>query len=184
MNTEKQAPHIGKKGTVKMEEKHFRVGVITICVIVVVVIALIAAMVCLLPWPSRFDMTMNAVEITAEGEVLEEGQIVLEAWEYHYLLKDNTIKLTDMEFFDMDISKNPNHFGKAIIASLDYLPAFDMVYTTVFEIGKGSHDLTMALSKERDWCFIQLDGKRYFAASVQENFDPAVILEECAFLVG
>ena len=61
------------------------------------ILVLAALCVCLLPWPSRIDMTVPSQKVAEDGTILEDGQIVLKGWKLNYLLRQDKVKFSEVK---------------------------------------------------------------------------------------
>lgn len=151
--------------------------------LIVLCIAFILA--CQLPWPTRYDLSMHGAEITPEGAVIQEGDILISGWRLHYLFRYDEMAFKKLQFPNITFpeiltNKRDINNGQIYEALSD---SYDTVFTIVYLPEQNEFtSIQFFLSKEGDWCVIQVDfngSDRYFAGSLQEDFDPAALLELC-----
>ena len=67
------------------------------------ILVLAALCVCLLPWPSRIDITVPSQKVAEDGTVLEDGKIVLKGWKLNYLLRQDKVKFSEVKVHGFDV---------------------------------------------------------------------------------
>ncbi len=59
---------------------------------IILVTVIVALAVCLLPWPSRINLTLPGVEVNPDNTVEKDITLSVEGWHLKYLLQQNQIK--------------------------------------------------------------------------------------------
>lgn len=155
-----------------------------------VVLCIAAILACKLPWPTRYTLTMHGAQVTPEGAVIQEGDIVISGWKLNYLLEKDQLKFETLQLPGITLPKKLTNKQNILNGQIsDYLSdRYDLVYTTVYLPEQNEFtSLHFFLSKDAGWCVIQEgfnNGYRYFAGSLQEDFDPAALLEICGLPSG
>ena len=67
-------------------------------IIAVSAAVLILVLICLLPWPTKVDLTLNAIKLDSEGEEVGSQQIIMEGQKLDYLFKDARMNLSFTPF--------------------------------------------------------------------------------------
>ena len=75
-----------------------------IVILVVIGIFLLALALHLIPWPERMELHMNGAKVDKQGNVITEGEIVVEGWRYHYLFQSDKFRLTKIELPGVDVN--------------------------------------------------------------------------------
>lgn len=146
---------------------------------IILFLAVAAACICTLPWPTRFEYTFYGAQVDADGTVIETGKIELSGTRYDYLFKNSKVKLDTvtlpgLEIIEQDLETmiytrpNPEYEYMPCMA---YVPDVDRFVR-----------FALCLSAERDNCILKV-GPWYFVGSIQEDFDPVQLLDACAQVI-
>lgn len=68
-----------------------------IVILILIGILLLALALYFIPWPERMELQMNGAKVDTQGNVITEGEIVVEGWRYHYLFQSDKFRLTKIE---------------------------------------------------------------------------------------
>lgn len=69
--------------------------------VILLIISILA--VCFLPWPERVELCMDGAKVDKQGNVITEGKIVVEGWQYHYLFQSEKFSPTKIELPGVEI---------------------------------------------------------------------------------
>ncbi len=156
-----------------MKKKILVIGAI-VCAAVI-----LAAAVCLLPWPSRVDLTMYAVRVDKDGGEIGETEVVIRGWQWNYLLKRDRLDV-DIEFRQDEPLRYASTLGMGIFTEMERPFTGYMGYCPEID---GMIDGNFAISPDRETFFMSyLDG--YIVGSIHPDFDPKEILDAYRFLVS
>ena len=158
-------------------------------VITIIVIALIAAIViCLIPFPKKISVTMHGVEMSANGSVLGNREIVVNVVKYRYLLKEDAYHYVGIEFNGNTYDSSSLTQDTIIHTPVTEDDPFDyMTISTYYPPQNRFIFMNLALDPDCQWAAFSIifgdDNTRYYAASVAEDFDPLTIWELCQGII-
>lgn len=143
-----------------------------------VLLVIFAVLVCVLPWPTRIDLTMPGGRINAEGEIIQEGTTHLEGWQYHYLFREDMMKVS-VEVMDLTLSNTDwqKHFYSCRLG--DFRHMVQSIYVNEwneFEISE------ISIANDDSWFLVRIGPRMYFG-SVNPQMDAAAILAECRAVI-
>lgn len=149
--------------------------IIFICVAVL----LIAAAFYFIPFPTRVNVQMTGIEVTADGTYKNEYTVQLNGWKLNYLFKDDEAQfdaqITGINSLELNNSyQSPIPFFTRLSDEFDYF-IWD-VYSPVLN---RFDSVQMCLSKNADWLVIHA-ADRYFVAAADANADLQAYWEMCA----
>lgn len=156
----------------------------TIMIISVVLLGL-AAIACLLSWPTQEKLLFPGACVTADGDVLEEGSIAVTITTKNYLFRDAVLDNVDVQVLEHNYSTRhikSELFGFRSAPGLTYEDFSFMDYDPQTNM---PCSVRVFLDLERSWCLIQLDrdaAPEYYAGSIDGAVDPQTILEQCGKL--
>lgn len=161
-----------------------KVKKIRISVIIVVTVLAVAAAVRYLPFPTRVNISLHGAEVTKNGTVLEEGEIVIKGWRLNYLFRTDEFEATEFRILDYDF---PMGYDNSIVYIDSPVLPYEWISAIMYYPVNGARRMSIYLSPDEDWCVIEMSTVRdpqYFVGSVEENYDPAAILENCADMLS
>lgn len=155
-----------------------------------IVLCIVVILACRLPWPTRYELSMHGAEITPEGAVIREGDILISGRRLNYLFRYDEMAFKKLQFpniaFPEPLTNKRNITNGPIYEDLS--DSYDTVFTIVYLPEENEFtSIQFFLSKQGDWCVIRVEfhgSDRYFAGSLQEDFDPATLLEICGISRG
>ena len=137
--------------------------IIFICVAVL----LIAALLCLTPWPTRVNVQMTGMEVTADGTSIHSCTVHVDGWKLNYLFRDDTAKLHIQIDGAYGLELNgQNHVALYHLSEdLDY--ATWIVYLSET---KQLESVCAYLDPDLNWLGLSVTG-RYFIAATEPDAD-------------
>ena len=142
-------------------------------VIALLILIVLAAAVCNLPWPNRVSFRMDAVEVRADGTVIEEGRLEMKGWILDYLYKPDYIRFTNINILGSQVSDQPGHLPDLPLLLYGDRPNCYTIPASFYLLNERKVvSVEIALSKEIDWCCIRLTqngGTSYIAAPGNED---------------
>lgn len=150
-------------------------GLVILCVVILTILA------CILPRSIPFDWRLHCVEITSEGDVIHEGEMVLTGKKQDYLLpsRRDELRFEAIQLPGLEISQE--HLAQAPLFDEDL--SFDFVSMHVYlPQSNALASFTLVMDKNASWFVVQCGGHRY-AASFHDDFDPAALLEAYSSLL-
>jgi hypothetical protein len=140
-----------------------------------IIILCLILLVLTLPFPSRIDFQMDAVEITANGEISSKGSISIQGWRLHYLLREfdemllRKIQVFDLEFGELEGNDSP---------VWEYIEPFSISRFYEFDTKAGQfYDIVLGLDQDKQFCVIEAKD-RYFVGSVEADANYFSILQQ------
>lgn len=141
------------------------------------VLALLIAMICLLPWPTRISFETTGIEVSEDGTVINDCTISMKGWKLDYLFQQDTITIDKLEIstyqnqtFDLSA---PNH-APLLTAAHD---EFDYtLYDVYFADLSQYRSVKICLDNDANRFVIEARG-RYFIVSSDDNSDPEACLD-------
>lgn len=148
-------------------------------IIIGVAVLLVALLVCVLPFPTRVDMKMQAVELYPNGTLRSEGELSIQGWKLNYLLRQDTIQVKNLDFW------------YAGLPDLWYLEATGVEplpdgwewaqWRTYLKNVSDFGDMIVFLNTQEQSCVIRLEDKTVIA-SASEDFDYGELLAQVKYL--
>ncbi len=142
-------------------------------IIALLLLIMLATAICNLPWPSRVDLSMDAVEVRAEGTVIREGELEMKGWILDYLYKPDYIQFTDINILGSPVSDQPGHLPDLPLLRYSDRPDCYTIPASFYLLNEGKVvSVEIALSKEIDWCCIRMmrnGGTSYVVAPSNED---------------
>lgn len=126
-----------------------------VCVVVLAVLA-----VCFLPFPTRINMTMQSCQVTEDGTVVDEGEIVIKGWKLNYLFRQDTVRFTELKFHELEAyTRSQPAANVSAWPSNQDDSSFDYTYNAIFVRGEyqGSYTLSLRLSTDLGWCYADIE---------------------------
>lgn len=146
----------------------------------IIILTVIILIVCIfiLPLPARIDLTLPGGRIDAEGNLIQEGTIHLEGWQYNYLLRQDKIKVA-VEVMDLTLSATnwQKHFYSCNLG--DFRHMVQSIYVNewnCFEVCE------ISIALDESWFLIQIGQTLYFG-SENPGMDAKAILDECRLVI-
>ena len=146
----------------------------------IVILSVLILVVCILtfPLPARIDLTLPGGRIDAEGNLIQEGTIHLEGWQYNYLLREDKMKVS-VEVMDLTLSHT--NWKKQIYSNYlgDFRHMVQFVYIdewNIFELCE------ISLAHDDSWFLIQIGTCMYFG-SLNPDMDANAIIDECYLVI-
>lgn len=125
--------------------------------ITLLILIVLAAAVCNLPWPSRVNFSMDAVEVRASGTVIGEGGLEMKGWILNYLYKPDYIRFTDISILGSQASDQPGHLPDSPLLVYADRPDCYTIPASFYLLDEGKVvSVEILLSKETDWCCIRM----------------------------
>lgn len=124
---------------------------------------LIIAAVCLLPWPTRIDLTMPGARITSDGDIVQETSIRLLGWQYDYLFRQDSMCLR-LDISDLDLSAS-------VVRKEAYYPHHNCrwLYQEVYAAELNGYLIAkIVIADDNTWCRLQIGEYQYYG-----SIDPA-----------
>lgn len=114
----------------------------------------VVLLICLLPLPTRFVITMDSVEATTTDPSHTENGIILSGWTYNYLFRQDTVKFDEVMIAGMDIPEQ----NFPVVPMIDnYSDSEFMISTPMYLAEYNSYyPLTIIMSKDWSSCTIEL----------------------------
>ena len=96
--------------TLKMLEKKDIIGICAIAAVIAIVL------VCLLPWPTRVNVTMDAAKLDADGNKLGTATLCIKGWKLNYLFREDRMDIAIEPFDNFKYFKlTGNQTGKTTV---------------------------------------------------------------------
>ena len=154
--------------------KHKRLFITLACIL-----ALLVAMICLLPWPTRISLETTGIEVSEDGTVINDCTISIEGWKLDYLFRQDTMAIDKLEInayknqtFDLPIPYHAPLFS-IVYDEFDYT-----IYDVYFPDLNQYRSVKICLDKDTDWFVIE-SRERYFIVSNDDNADLQAYWELC-----
>lgn len=151
-------------------------------IIALLLLIVLAAAVCNLPWPSRVNFSMDAVEVRTDGTIIREGKLEMKGWILDYLYKPDYIRFTDINIMGNQVSDRPGHLPDLPLLLYGDRPNCYTIPASFYLLNEGKVvSVEIALSKEIDWCCIRMmrnGGTSYVVAPGNEDIQS--ILNRCS----
>ena len=133
---------------------------------------------CLIPKRAKLDLQFHAVKITEDGEVMGQGEIVVQGWEINYLFKKDSYRLTRVQFLSDVYSTEGDYTFSSLKNTLPYDTYFGHIY---HEYDNRYHSITLYHHPEKEWTVVQIDkgngDTAYVIGSNNEDFDYYAIFD-------
>lgn len=71
--------------------------------LVIIALIILALALYFVPWPERMELSMDGAKVDKQGNVITEGEIVVEGWQYHYLFQSDKFRLTKIELPGVEV---------------------------------------------------------------------------------
>ena len=85
-------------------------GMVILCLIGVLLLGLALYYI---PWPERVEFHSTGAELDRTGNIIAEGDYVVEGWRYHYLFKSDEFRLTHLQLPNVELGE-PDDFSWTI----------------------------------------------------------------------
>lgn len=147
--------------------------------LIFLILLILILFISLLPWPTRIDLTLPGGRIGTDGELIQEGSVRLEGWQYNYLFRRDTMKVA-VEVQDLTLSRT--HWQKnPYYASMfgDYRHMFQMIHTAEAD---GYEISVVAIANDNSWCMVQI-GKNLYYGSTNPEMPADAILQACKHVI-
>ena len=126
----------------------------------------------------KVEMQLYAAEVTADGVVIEKGEIILSGTRNNVTDK---IKFTKFELPNA-ACRLPDTDGFLALTIPDQ--TFEWITGLfTYENNDKTAMFDLYLSTDNSWCVIKTHSDRFFVGSVTEDFDPADILENVSLFI-
>lgn len=148
----------------------------------VIIFSVVILVLCILtlPIPSRIDLTLPGGRIDAEGNLMQEGTICLEGWQYHYLIRQDRMK-AEVDVMDLTLSQTKwqkQTLDSGLLGHFRHMT--QLIYVNELESYQLSH---ICIALDDSWFLIQIGQTLYFGSENPE-MDAKAILEECRLVVN
>ena len=140
---------------------------------------LLAAMVCLLPWPTRISMETTGIEVSEDGTYLGDCNIRMKGWKLDYLFRDDTVAIDKLEIntYTNQTLDLPSPYHAPLITIV--YDAFDYtIYDVYFADLNQYRSVIICLDKDTDWFVIE-SRERYFIASNDDSAELQTYWDLC-----
>ena len=146
--------------------------------LILLILLAVILCICLLPWPTRIDLTFPGGQINAEGDLIQEETIHLEGWRYSYLFRQDKIKVS----LDVpELTLSATNWQKTDFHSYfsDFRYFTQLIYVTEHSDFELSH---VCIANDDSWCLVQIGDYIYFGCA-DPDMDAQAILTECRAIV-
>ena len=159
---------------------------------VVGILVLAALCVCLLPWPSRIDITVPSQKVAEDGTILEDGQIILKGWKLNYLLRMDKVKFKQVKVHNFEVDSQWMDAASVLTAPGGRdgeQDPFEYTYITGYLVEGSAGDfcnLRLAFNTDIGCCYVGIDIEEFlldrkysghYAGSLEGEPDVREILE-------
>ena len=142
-------------------------------------VILLLLAVCFLPWPTRVNVQMTGMEVTADGTYKNDYTVQLKGWKLNYLFQDDDaifdahiIGINSLELNNTD--QSPRALFTRLSDEFDYF-----IWDVYSPLQNRFETVTMCLSKNADWLVIHA-ADQHFVAAADANADLQAYWEMCA----
>lgn len=154
-------------------------------IVLCVVLIMLAVYIILdkVPIPRKIEIPMVAYEVSKDGIVIAEEEIIFSATRYRYLLRDNVVnsenlKIDEMKFSDLSF-KAMDFRLKGELST--YRPEYDHAFYSAYIAScHGLEHMNVYIDKEEQWLLFSIeDGSNYLICTADPSITPAEIMEIC-----
>lgn len=154
-------------------------------IVLYVVLIMLAVYIILdkIPIPREIETPMVAYEVSKDGTVVAEEEIIFSATRYRYLLRDNVLdaenlKIDEMKFSDLSFKVMDFRLkGDLSTYRLEYDHAF---YSAYIASCHGLEHINVYIDKEEQWLLFSIEhGSTYLICTADSTITPAEIIEIC-----
>lgn len=143
-------------------------------------VALVLAALCLIPRSTPVDLAFNAVCVTTDGLVQQEGTVIIQGSRMHRLFRQNDDFIPSrVEWMGYSISLQDETWAwqKSLVDN------FYLVSGVFYDAAAESYStITLAVDRDAAWCVMRCTGVhegQYFVASAEDTVDYAAIMDRC-----
>ena len=147
-------------------------------VIVAAIAILLANAVCILPWPTRIDLQMTGVEVSADGAALHDCTVQLQGWKLNYLFRQDTVRL---DTFQIDAPSSLDLQG-VYHATLISIPSNECDYVSWLSYSEDWIPVHMYLDKDNEWLVTEV-ADRHFVAHINAGADYQTYWNACKEII-
>lgn len=148
-------------------------------IIICAVVLLIAALLYFTPWPTRVNVQMTGMEVTADGTSIHSCTVHIKGWKLNYLFRNDAINLDLQVIGENSLALNGHQTSCYPLSE-----EFDNASWGVYLAEKNQMDaLSVYLGKDLNWLVFSVNNQ-HFVAAANENTDLQVYWEKCADYVG
>ena len=127
-------------------------------------------------FPSRLNLQFYAAEVTEDGEVLAQGEIIVKGWKFNYLMpsRSDYVRLTKAQFLSDVFTARYERILYTYKAptSCEIIDGYMLLGSDY-----SSKRIRIDLPPGRKWVVVQISRKdTYLVGSVDADFDPNAIL--------